>query len=67
MTLNTRYKGEEAAAILNDSGANTLFVVGEFLGVDYPALLREIELPNLQRRIVLRGRTDANRSAGRLC
>lgn len=60
VTLNTRYKGEEAAAILNDSGANTLFVVGEFLGVDYPALLREIELPNLQRRIVLRGRTDAN-------
>jgi HIP---CoA ligase len=37
--LNTRYKGEEAAYILNRSGARILFTVRGFLGTDYPALL----------------------------
>jgi HIP---CoA ligase len=37
--LNTRYKGDEAAYILNRSGARILFTVRGFLGTDYPALL----------------------------
>jgi acyl-CoA synthetase (AMP-forming)/AMP-acid ligase II len=37
--LNTRYKGDEAAYVLNRSGARLLFAMQGFLGVDYPALL----------------------------
>jgi acyl-CoA synthetase (AMP-forming)/AMP-acid ligase II len=37
--LNTRYKGEEAAWILDRSGATLCFVSPPFLGNDYPAML----------------------------
>jgi len=37
--LNTRFKGEEAADILERSGARLLFTVRGFLGVDYPEML----------------------------
>ncbi|MBM7060353.1 fatty acid--CoA ligase family protein [Pseudomonas sp. UL073] len=53
--LNTRMKGSEAAFVLRESGASVLFVIGEFLGVDYPALLDDEELPALRQRIALRG------------
>jgi HIP---CoA ligase len=42
--LNTRYKGDEAAYVLNRSGARILFTVRDFLGIDYPALLRGREM-----------------------
>ncbi|BAN50095.1 FadD3 family acyl-CoA ligase [Metapseudomonas resinovorans] len=53
--LNTRMKGAEAAYILRQSGASLLFVVGEFLGTRYPALLDGEDLPALRTRICLRG------------
>lgn len=53
--LNTRMKGAEAAFILRESGASLLFVIGEFLGTDYPALLAGEALPELRRRVCLRG------------
>jgi acyl-CoA synthetase (AMP-forming)/AMP-acid ligase II len=37
--MTTRYKGEEAAYLINQSGARILFAVPEFLGVDYLGLL----------------------------
>ncbi|HVW79752.1 MAG TPA: FadD3 family acyl-CoA ligase [Mycobacteriales bacterium] len=37
--LNTRYKGEEAAWILDRSGARLCFVSPPFLGNDYPTML----------------------------
>src|SRR5262245_2406424 len=37
--LNTRFKGHEAAYILEKSGARKLFTVNGFLGTDYVALL----------------------------
>ena len=37
--LNTRYKGAEAEYILRRSGAKVLVTMGEFLGVDYAAML----------------------------
>ncbi len=43
--LNTRYKGDEAAYILNRSGARMLFTVRGFLGTDYPALLESQPTP----------------------
>jgi HIP---CoA ligase len=38
--LNTRYKGDEAAYVLNQSGARMLFTVENFLGNEYPRLLQ---------------------------
>ncbi|MGB8331533.1 MAG: AMP-binding protein, partial [Polyangiales bacterium] len=55
--VNTRYKGIEAAYLLEKSGAKVLFTVTDFLGVDYVALLRgvDIELAALDQIVVLRG------------
>ncbi len=53
--LNTRMKGAEAGFILRESGARLLFVIGEFLGTDYPALLAGETLPDLRHRVCLRG------------
>ena len=58
VTLNTRYKGEEAAAILNDSQASTLFVMGQFLGNDYLGMIANLELPHLKHRVQLRGKAE---------
>ncbi|RLQ23665.1 fatty acid--CoA ligase [Seongchinamella sediminis] len=56
--LNTRYKGPEAAYIIRASGARLLFTVGDFLGVSYPALLQDQELPGLERIVTLCGAAD---------
>ena len=47
VTLNTRYKGSEAADILERSGARFLFAVDRFLDIDYPAQLAGFSLPDL--------------------
>jgi acyl-CoA synthetase (AMP-forming)/AMP-acid ligase II len=51
--LNTRLKGAEAAYILRASGARLLFTVAQFLGVNYPAALREHPLPALEQIVLL--------------
>ncbi|MDF3936987.1 FadD3 family acyl-CoA ligase [Pseudomonas citronellolis] len=56
--LNTRMKGAEAGVVLRESGASLLFVIGEFLGSDYPALLADEALPALRQRVILRGERD---------
>ena len=53
--LNTRYKGEEAADILRRSNARILFTVSGFLNTDYPALIKNESLPELERIVMLRG------------
>ncbi len=53
VTLNTRYKGPEAAAILRASGADTLFIVDRFLEVDYPAQLAGEACPAVTRMITM--------------
>jgi acyl-CoA synthetase (AMP-forming)/AMP-acid ligase II len=65
--LNTRYKGDEAAYILKESGARLLFTVQGFLGIDYPAMLAEAvaagsPLRDLERVVVLR--TSAAEESG---
>ena len=54
VTLNTRYKGHEAAQILADSGATHLFCMASFLGVDYPAVAAANAPRSLQQIIVFR-------------
>ena len=54
VTLNTRYKGVEAADILRRSHCKYLFTVKGFLGHDYPAMLAGENLPDLQDIIVIR-------------
>jgi acyl-CoA synthetase (AMP-forming)/AMP-acid ligase II len=51
--LNTRYKGDEAAYVLQRSGARLLFTVQGFLGTDYPAMLEGHDTP-VERTVVFR-------------
>lgn len=51
--INTRMKGAEAADILARSHARLLFCVGNFLGVDYPAMLAPVRPACLGRIVVL--------------
>jgi acyl-CoA synthetase (AMP-forming)/AMP-acid ligase II len=53
--LNTRYKGAEAAYILQASRARLLLTVNGFLGNDYPAMLEGHDLPHLEGTVILRG------------
>jgi acyl-CoA synthetase (AMP-forming)/AMP-acid ligase II len=55
--LNTRFKGEEAAYVLDRAGARALFAVRGFLDTDYPAMLRATEpsLPCLEHVVLMRG------------
>ena len=56
--INTRMKGNEAADILERSGSRIAFVVGEFLDVDYPAMLEACRPSGLEQVIVLGDKTD---------
>lgn len=51
-TINTRFKGGEAAELLRDSAATTLFCIESFLGVNYPAALLDQPLPALRRQVL---------------
>ncbi|HEY9035471.1 MAG TPA: FadD3 family acyl-CoA ligase [Pseudomonadales bacterium] len=53
--LNTRLKGAEAAYILERSGARLLFTVTDFLGINYPDLLKDQHLPALENIVLFRG------------
>lgn len=53
--INTRMKGREAADIIERSGTKVLFVVGEFLGTDYPAMIEASRPAGLEDVIVLGG------------
>jgi len=57
--INTRFKGAEAAYVLERSRARALFTVRGFLDTDYPALLAEAgaELPDLAHTVLLSGET----------
>ena len=52
--LNTRFKGPEAAYVLTRSRARALFTVRGFLGIDYPAMLEDEDVPHLERIVLLR-------------
>ncbi len=52
--INTRFKGEEAAFVLNASKAKFLFTIEGFLGTDYPAMLEGLDLPDLERVVVFK-------------
>jgi acyl-CoA synthetase (AMP-forming)/AMP-acid ligase II len=52
--INTRMKGAEAADILARSGTVLLFCIGDFLGQNYPALLKDLRPESLRHLVVLR-------------
>ncbi len=56
--INTRWKGAEAAYALNLSTAKMLFTVGDFLGQSYPELLKDQDIPSLQKIVMLTGEAD---------
>ncbi len=51
--LNTRYKGAEAAYILNRTKARLLVTVEGFLGNDYVGMLSTEDVPHLEQTVVL--------------
>src|SRR4051812_7134005 len=53
--INTRFKGDEAAYLLQKTRATALVSAGDFFGTDYVALLRGsgAELPHLKTHVVL--------------
>lgn len=51
--INTRLKGSEAAFALNLSEAKLILTVNSFLGVNYPQLLADQDLPSLEKIILL--------------
>jgi acyl-CoA synthetase (AMP-forming)/AMP-acid ligase II len=55
--INTRFKGREAAYVLQKARAKLLFTVSGFLGTDYVGMLRGAgeDLPDLGEIVVLRG------------
>jgi acyl-CoA synthetase (AMP-forming)/AMP-acid ligase II len=63
--INTRFRGVEAASILERSGTRVLFTVRGFLDTDYPALLADagVDLPALDLTVVLAG-TPAGSEVG---
>ncbi len=62
--LNTRYKGDEASWILSRSRARVLITVDGFLGNDYVAMLSGVDLPHLQRVVVLRHQSPPEGTVG---
>lgn len=52
--LNTRFKGAEAAYILNKSGARILCTVGDFLGTDYISAIAGQDVPGVEQIVALR-------------
>jgi acyl-CoA synthetase (AMP-forming)/AMP-acid ligase II len=62
--INTRFKGREAAYVLDKSGARVLFTVTDFLDTDYVALLDQAGRPaSLDEVVVLRGTVPAGTTA----
>ncbi|MFM2301154.1 MAG: hypothetical protein RLZZ84_890 [Pseudomonadota bacterium] len=51
--LNTRLKGREAGDILRRTHARLLFTVTGFLGINYPALLANEDLPDLAETVLI--------------
>src|SRR5215470_5124073 len=62
--VNTRFKGEEAAYVLDRVDATALFTVTGFLDTDYPELLRAVSpgLRCLERVVMLAGSDDGARA-----
>jgi len=59
VTLNTRYKGSEAAYILRASHSKLLFSIGNFLDTDYPSMLESEDLPELGDIVVFQQEDNA--------
>jgi acyl-CoA synthetase (AMP-forming)/AMP-acid ligase II len=56
VTVNTRFKGSEAAHVIGTAGARLLVTVTDFLDTDYVAMLAEAGTPGcLERTVVLAG------------
>ncbi len=64
VTLNTRLKGREAGDILRRTRTRLLFTVDDFLGIHYPALLADEDLPDLAETVLLDRGLDAILAAG---
>jgi acyl-CoA synthetase (AMP-forming)/AMP-acid ligase II len=64
VTVNTRFKGREAAHVIRTAGARLLLTVTDFLDTDYLALLDEAGVPEcVTETVVLAGPVPGDRGA----
>ena len=63
--LNTRLKGREAGEILGRTKAKLLFTVNDFLDTDYPALIADQDLPDLEKVLLVDGGLQSFLSNGK--
>ena len=64
-TVNTRFKGPEAAHVIGTAGARLLVTVTDFLDTDYVARLAQAGAPPcLERTVVLRGPVPETEAPG---
>ncbi|HEY5244653.1 MAG TPA: AMP-binding protein [Acidimicrobiales bacterium] len=61
--VNTRFKGDEAAYVLRQTGVRRLFTVTDFLDTDYVSLLDGSDLPDLDEIVVMAGPTPPGATA----
>ena len=61
--VNTRFKGPEAAYVLRRSRARILYTARGFLGVDYPELLYNEDVPALERIVLVQEESGSIDSA----
>lgn len=57
--INTRMKAAEAADVLERSGTRVLFMVGDFLDIDYPAMLAAQCPATVELRVLMTERSGA--------
>jgi len=63
--LNTRLKGRESGDILRRTKAKLLFTVDDFLDTDYPALIADEDLPDLEQVLLIGGGLQSFLSNGK--
>ena len=63
VTINTRYKGSEAADLLRRASASILFSVGDFLGTDYPKMLADKDIGAVKDIVVFNPSTSSSQSS----
>lgn len=58
VTLNTRFKANEAAYVLDKSQSKLLFTLGDFLGTNYADAIAGQDLPHLESTILIEGESQ---------
>lgn len=62
VTINTRYKGSEAADLLRRGSVSILFSIGDFINVNYPKMLATEDIGDVQEIVVFNDSIEGHSS-----